>query len=169
MAEIATALDGEIDYLFIATSTCGTIRGCAEYIRDHGLPYPCRRRGCPEEPDLQRLQDEADDPRDGAEYQATTLRPIPDRRSSSRPQHGLRGGVQALGGGLGVSSGVIAALENLRDRLPAEANCVAVLCDRGERYLDTVYDDGWVQVHCGEIEHLGSGQEKKISCTKMAF
>jgi hypothetical protein len=35
-----------IDVLFVATSTCGTIRGCAEYIRDPGLgagmrPPPC--------------------------------------------------------------------------------------------------------------------------------
>src|SRR5919108_2285787 len=37
MHEIVTELDGKIDYLFVATSTCGTLRGCAEYIRDHHL------------------------------------------------------------------------------------------------------------------------------------
>ena len=37
MREIVTALDNEVDYLFCATSTCGTIRGCAEYLRDHDL------------------------------------------------------------------------------------------------------------------------------------
>jgi cysteine synthase A len=37
MHEIATELDGRIDYLFVATSTCGTLRGCAEYVRDHHL------------------------------------------------------------------------------------------------------------------------------------
>jgi cysteine synthase len=37
MHEIATALDGKVDFLFVATSTCGTIRGCAEYARDHGM------------------------------------------------------------------------------------------------------------------------------------
>src|SRR5258706_10339819 len=37
MDEIATELDGRIDCLFVATSTCGTLRGCAEYVRDHHL------------------------------------------------------------------------------------------------------------------------------------
>src|SRR5436305_3583938 len=37
MYEIVTALNGRLDYLFVGTSTCGTIRGCAEYVRDHGL------------------------------------------------------------------------------------------------------------------------------------
>src|ERR1051325_2433408 len=37
MHEIATELEGRIDYLFVATSTCGTLRGCAEYIWDHNL------------------------------------------------------------------------------------------------------------------------------------
>ena len=60
------------------------------------------------------------------------------------------------------------ALEKLRDRLPAGANCVAVLCDRGERYLDTIYDDGWVREHCTGIDRLGLEQEEKISCKKMA-
>lgn len=37
MREIAEALDGSVDFLFCATSTCGTLRGCAEYIRDQKL------------------------------------------------------------------------------------------------------------------------------------
>jgi cysteine synthase A len=37
MHEIASALSGQVDFLFCATSTCGTITGCAEYARDHGL------------------------------------------------------------------------------------------------------------------------------------
>ena len=37
MREIAQTLDGKIDYLFCATSTCGTLRGCAEYVRAQGL------------------------------------------------------------------------------------------------------------------------------------
>lgn len=36
MKEIVTEL-GEVDYLFCSVSTCGTIRGLAEYVRDHGL------------------------------------------------------------------------------------------------------------------------------------
>lgn len=37
MREVMTDLDGRVDYLFCATSTCGTLRGCAEYLREHNL------------------------------------------------------------------------------------------------------------------------------------
>ncbi|NEP15028.1 MAG: 2,3-diaminopropionate biosynthesis protein SbnA [Symploca sp. SIO2C1] len=37
MAEIANELSNKVDYLFVATSTCGTLRGCAEYIAQEGL------------------------------------------------------------------------------------------------------------------------------------
>jgi cysteine synthase len=37
MREVATALGNRLDFLFVATSTCGTVRGCGEYIRDYGL------------------------------------------------------------------------------------------------------------------------------------
>lgn len=30
-------MNESIDFLFVATSTCGTLRGCAEYVRDHQL------------------------------------------------------------------------------------------------------------------------------------
>src|SRR6185295_12825298 len=37
MREIATALDDKVDYLFCATSTCGTMRGCSDYVKRHRL------------------------------------------------------------------------------------------------------------------------------------
>src|SRR6185369_12640532 len=37
MREIALELKERVDYLFCATSTCGTIRGCAEYVHERGL------------------------------------------------------------------------------------------------------------------------------------
>lgn len=37
MHEIAIALDGRVDFLFVATSTCGTLSGCSEYVRHHRL------------------------------------------------------------------------------------------------------------------------------------
>jgi len=42
----------------------------------------------------------------------------------------------------------------LREEIPPGATCVAVLCDRGERYLDTIYSEGWVEEHFGDISHL---------------
>src|SRR5262249_2012395 len=37
MQEILEALNGELDYLFCATSTCGTLRGCAEFAKQSSL------------------------------------------------------------------------------------------------------------------------------------
>ena len=37
MAEIDAALDGDIDWLFVATSTTGTLRGCCDHILEAGL------------------------------------------------------------------------------------------------------------------------------------
>src|SRR4029078_7375852 len=34
--EIDEALEGRLDYLFVATSTTGTLRGCGDYLREHG-------------------------------------------------------------------------------------------------------------------------------------
>ncbi|MEU5247292.1 2,3-diaminopropionate biosynthesis protein SbnA, partial [Streptomyces asoensis] len=42
----------------------------------------------------------------------------------------------------------------MADRIPAGARCAVVLPDRGERYLDTIYDDAWVARHFGDVSHL---------------
>jgi 2,3-diaminopropionate biosynthesis protein SbnA len=173
MAEIATALDGKIDYLFIATSTCGTIRGCGEYIRDHGLGTRVVAVDALGSLIFSDFKTKRMIPGMGASIKP----PLCDLSLIDEVVHitdtdcvsGCRRLVATEGILSGGSSGgVITALEKLRGRLPAGANCVAVLCDRGERYLDTIYDDGWVREHLGEIDNLGLEGEKSVSCTKMA-
>jgi cysteine synthase A len=44
----------------------------------------------------------------------------------------------------GSSGAVIAAIQRLAARPGAKARIVTVLPDRGDRYLDTVYDDAWL-------------------------
>jgi cysteine synthase A len=44
----------------------------------------------------------------------------------------------------GSSGAVVAAIERLRPRLPERWQVLTVLPDRGERYLDQIYDDAWV-------------------------
>jgi cysteine synthase len=52
----------------------------------------------------------------------------------------------------GASSGaVVYAMSQLKPRVAAGANCVLILPDRGERYLDTVYSDDWVSQQFGDI------------------
>jgi cysteine synthase A len=159
MREIAQALDGKVDYLFVATSTCGTVRGCAEYVRDHGM----------------RTRIVAVDAFGSLIFSdVKAKRMIPGLGAGMRPLFceisliddcvhvsdldcvvGCRKLVtrEAILAG-GSSGGVLAAIEKIRHLLPAGATCVAILPDRGERYLDTIYSDTWVRNHFGEVDHL---------------
>jgi cysteine synthase A len=42
----------------------------------------------------------------------------------------------------------------MRERVSSGATCVVILADRGERYLDTIYSDPWVEEHFGAVWHL---------------
>jgi N-(2-amino-2-carboxyethyl)-L-glutamate synthase len=159
MHEIVTALNGRVDYLFCATSTCGTIRGCSEYIREHGLRTnviavdavgsvifggaPMTRlipgHGASRRPELYRP--------DVAEccIHVSDLDCVVGCRRLLRREAILAGG---------SSGAVVAAISRFRDQIPAGAVCAAILCDRGERYLDTIYSEVWVERHFGDIAHL---------------
>ena len=159
MHEIVRALDDEVDYVFCATSTCGTLRGCAEYLTLHNLPTkiyavdakgsvifggPKAKRlitghGAAVTPDLFR-QDLAD-----KFIQVSDLDCVVGCRRLAREEAILSGG---------SSGALISAFDQVKDSLPSGASCVLVLPDRGERYLDTIYSDTWVSEHFGDVSHL---------------
>jgi 2,3-diaminopropionate biosynthesis protein SbnA len=159
MHEVAQELGGRVDVLFVSTSTCGTIRGCAEYARDHGLATrvvavdalgsmifdnrPAKRLipglGAGMRPplcDVSLINDVV---------HVTDLECVVGCRRLVEREAILAGG---------SSGAVVSAMDRLRDSIPPGASCVMILPDRGERYLDTVYDDVWVREHFGEVEHL---------------
>lgn len=166
MHEIVAALDGTVDFLFCPTSTCGTIRGCADYVREHGL------RTCIVAVDA--LGSVIFDAPRGRGPKPTTVRLIPGHGAALRPAlyregvadvcvHlsdlecvvGCRRLVATEGILAGGSSGaVVMAVERLADRLADGATCVALFPDRGERYLDTIYSDDWVRTHFGMVPPL---------------
>jgi len=37
---------------------------------------------------------------------------------------------------------------------------VAILPDRGDRYLDTIFSDAWVEASLGDIAHLWSDERE---------
>lgn len=159
MHEIATELDGRIDCLFVATSTCGTLRGCAEYVRDHHIDthifavdargsvifggQPAKRlipgHGAARRPELYRadLADEC--------VWVTDLDCVVGCRRLAHSEAILAGG---------SSGGVLMAVEHVKERILPGATCVVIFHDRGERYLDTIYCDEWVAEHFGDIAHL---------------
>jgi len=159
MREIAAELEGEVDFLFCAVSTCGTIRGCAEYVRESGLRTellavdavgsvifggPSKKRlipghGAAVRPALYH-PDLADDC-----IHVNDIDCVVGCRLLARTEAILAGG---------SSGAVLMAVAAAQDRIPAGANCVMVIHDRGERYLDTIYSDEWVENHFGDISHL---------------
>lgn len=151
MREIDEALDGDFDYVFVATSSTGTIRGCQDYLRLH------RRRaklvavdavgsvlfdgtagtrllpglGAGRVPALAR----------GRTYDAvcrvSDLDCVVECRRLAEREAILVGG---------SGGGVLAAIRSMQAQLAGKI-CVAILHDSGTRYLDTVFSDRWVAEH----------------------
>jgi cysteine synthase A len=170
MEEIVNALEGEVDYLFCATSTCGTVRGCAEYVRAHGLPtkiYAVDAKGSVifGGQRARRLI-----PGHGAavvpELYQNNLAELCVYVSDIDCVVGCRRLVrsEALLAG-GSAGGTIMAVEEVRSTIPDGINCVLVFADRGERYIDTIYSDAWVTEHFGAISHLWERPGKPVCAT----
>jgi N-(2-amino-2-carboxyethyl)-L-glutamate synthase len=159
MEEIVTALEGKLEYLFCTTSTCGTLRGCAEYVRDHDLKTqivavdamgsvifggrPGKRlfpgHGAARCPELYQ-------PNFAAQYiLVSDLDCVVGCRRLVRRESILVGG---------SSGAALIAVERMKNDVPPGANCAVIFPDRGERYLDTIYSDSWVHEHFGEVSHL---------------
>lgn len=159
MHELVTELEGELDYLFCATSTCGTIRGCAEYAREHNLSTRIfavdavgsvifggangKRlipgHGAAVRPALYQ--------EDVAErcIHVTDLQCVVGCRRLVRDEAILAGG---------SSGAVLMAIEQVKNEIEPGATCAAIFADKGERYLDTIYSDSWVEENFGNVAHL---------------
>jgi cysteine synthase A len=169
MREIVLALDGKVDYLFCSTSTCGTLRGCAEYTRTHNLRTkiiavdavgsvifggPSKKRlipghGASRRPELFQAHL-------AEQYiEVTDLDCVVGCRRLLRREAIMAGG---------SSGGVLMAVERMKDEIPEDVTCVVLLPDRGERYLDTIYSDSWVSEHFGGVSHLWRQPEEVRVC-----
>ena len=159
MQEIEKALGGEVDYLFCAISTCGTMRGCAEYIRANSLKTTLYAVDAVGSVILGGEKSKRLIPGHGAavtpalfqpnladqSVHVTDLECIVGCRTLARREAILAGG---------SSGAVLSSLEKVKHRIPAGSTCVLVFPDRGERYLDTIYSDIWVKDHFGDVSHL---------------
>ena len=160
MHEIVEAIDGPVDYLFCAASSCGTLGGCAQYVREAGLSTK-----------IIAVDAVGSAIFDG---QTPSLRLIPGHGASLRPglfdpdaaddvvhvtdlecvvscrRLTIREAILAGGS----SGAAVAALERYSKLIPAGSNCVLIFPDGGDRYLNTIYSDDWVGGHFGDISHL---------------
>jgi N-(2-amino-2-carboxyethyl)-L-glutamate synthase len=167
MREIVSVL-GRVDYLFCATSTCGTLRGCAEYVHDNHLPtkifavdaqgsvifggekakrlIPGHGAAVLPALFLPNLADEC--------IHLSDLDCIIGCRRLVRREAILAGG---------SSGAVLMAVDKVKERIPDGSVCVAIFPDRGERYLDTIYSDAWVMEHFAR--EAGLWKEDKACAT----
>lgn len=159
MHEIATQLDNKIDYLICATSTCGTLRGCAEYVHEHNLHTHLIAVDAEGSAIFRNTPARRLIPGHGAAVCPDLYQPfIAEKTLYVSDQdcvvgcHRLLKREAILAGG--SSGGVITALERFKQNMSPDSNCVIILCDRGERYLDTIYSDAWIEKHFGNISHL---------------
>jgi cysteine synthase A len=174
MHEVVTALGGGVDYLFCSTSTCGTLRGCVEYVRAHKLKTrvfavdavgsvifggaPIKRlipgHGAARRPGLYQpgLAERC--------VQVSDLDCVIGCRRLLRREAIMAGG---------SSGGVLMAVERAREEIPPGAVCVALFPDRGERYLDTIYSDDWVAEHFGDVSSYWSDNAGEEAQTAMTY
>ncbi len=157
MHEIVTALDGKLDYLFCATGSCGTLRGCFEYLRSHNLKTKIIAVDAKGSVIFGDKRGKRLIPGHGAARVPELFQPgledmvmhVSDVDCIVGCYHLLRSEAILAGGS---SGGVMTAIKKYQQEIPVGATCAAILCDRGERYLDTVYSDSWVNDHFGKLE-----------------
>ena len=149
MREIDDALGGDIDVVFVATSSTGTAGGCADYLRARGRPTRVVAVDAVGSVLFGGRQGERMIPGLGA----GTVPPLAASRSFDQVERvtdsgcvaGCRRLVHTEGLLVGGSAGgVLHTVRAQSPMMPAGAVVVAVLPDSGTRYLDTVFDDDWV-------------------------
>ncbi|MBW4508476.1 MAG: 2,3-diaminopropionate biosynthesis protein SbnA [Scytonematopsis contorta HA4267-MV1] len=155
MHEIVTALDGKLDYLFCSTGSCGTLRGCAEYIRSNNLDTKIIAVDAKGSVIFGGKRAKRLIPGHGAARVPELLQPgLEDMCIHVSDMdcvvgcHRLLSTEAILAGG--SSGGVITAIDKKQQDIPANAICAAIFCDRGERYLDTIYSNSWLKNNFGE-------------------
>lgn len=155
MEEILDELYGDLDYIFVATSTCGTLMGCAEKIQMGG--YKTKIIPVDSEGSIifggkasKRLI-----PGFGAGRPSQFLdldmveKPILiNELESIRGARMLLKREAILAGG--SSGAVVMAMQKMIPNISSDATIASIICDRGERYLDTIYSDSWVKNNFGQ-------------------
>lgn len=155
MPEILDALDGNLDMLFVATSTTGTILGCQNYIREHGSDTKLvavdalgsvlfggesgNRRlpglGAGIVPEL-ALQAEPD-----RVFRISEIEMVRGCRALARSE-----GILA-----GASTGaIVAAMGQMLPEIPDGSRIAFLVHDSGVPYLHSVYNDQWMRQTLGE-------------------
>jgi 2,3-diaminopropionate biosynthesis protein SbnA len=170
MDELVTDLGGEVDYLFCATSTCGTIRGCAEYVREHKLATRIFAVDAVGSVIFGGENGKRLIPGHGAAVRPALYQPdvaercihVTDLQCVVGCRRLVRDEAILAGGSSGA---VLMAIEQVKNEIEPGATCAAIFADKGERYLDTIYCDSWVEEHFGNVAHLWQNEKEMMVAT----
>ncbi|UXP33019.1 2,3-diaminopropionate biosynthesis protein SbnA [Reichenbachiella agarivorans] len=157
MREIAEVLHHDVDFLFAATSTCGTIMGCAEYIRQHEMHTKVVAVDALGSIIFHQKSGSRLIPGHGAgrasqlldRSQVSKVIHVSDKQCISGCHHLLHKEAILAGGSSGA---VVHAVGHMLPQIPDGSRCAMILCDSGERYLDTIYSPEWVEHNFGRVE-----------------
>ena len=152
--EIDEAFGGDLDFLFVAISSTGAAQGCQTYLQEMGrktkviavdstgsvlfggerAPRMIPGLGAGRVPPLAR----------GQKFQR--VQRVSDLECVVGCRRAANREAMLVGGSAG---GVLEAVRGMQQDL-AGKSCVVIAHDSGTRYLDTVYNDDWVQdrLHC---------------------
>lgn len=156
MREIVQQLGHAPELLAVAVSTTGTVGGCLRHIREHG--YGTKVVAVDAEGSVLFGGDRGERilPGYGAGVVTELSKEVaPDRVvrvSAADAVRSARGLARSTGFVPGASGGAVAAaVAGLIDEGAAD-EIVGVFHDDGRAYLDTVYNDEWVEAHIGGLE-----------------
>lgn len=152
MEEITNQLQGKIDYLFCATSSCGTLRGCHDFIKTKKFNTKIYAVDAEGSKIFSKAPKKRIIPGHGAGIipdlyhgQINCESIIVSARASINGCKELFDQEAILAGG--SSGALISAIKQVNQKIKPNSNCVVILCDRGERYIDTLYSDIWIAEH----------------------
>lgn len=168
MPEIMAGSGGNLDYLFVATSTTGTLLGCQQYVRAHGLQTKIV------------AVDSVGSVLFGGQAGSRRLPGlgagiVPELAASAEPDlvfqveeidmvRGCRRLAHSEGILAGASTGaIVAAMERLLPSLDAASRVAFMVHDSGVPYLQSVYNDEWVRntLHADLEQHHNKDAETK--------
>ncbi len=155
MEEVVTQLGRWPDYLFIATSTCGTLTGMSEFVKQNfgsTKVIAVDAKGSlifSDCPSTRRI------PGFGAARKSQFLKPdsadeviLIEEKDSIRGAYTLLKKEAILAGG--STGAVVSAYASMADNIPTNSDVVLMINDRGERYMESIYSQKWIAEYYGE-------------------
>lgn len=149
----------DLEYLFIGAGTTGTLMGCVKYFKEY-MPdvkiiavdsigsvtfgHPPGKRyipglGTSRKPEIYSSI--------GIDH----FEMVSESQTIAMCRHLARNNGLMAGGSTGT---VLSAVHAWRNRLPKDSMIATISPDLGERYLDTIYDDQWVEERFGHIPQI---------------